>query len=44
MIVIKVKIYFEYNYFGKGSEKGGIFDDKGIGYFKDIGSYFFLNK
>ncbi len=43
-IATKAKIYSEYNYFGKGSEKGGILDDKGTGYFKDIGSYPSLNK
>lgn len=43
-IATKARIYSEYNYFGKGSEKGGILDDKGTGYFKDIGSYPSLNK
>lgn len=38
-IATQAKIYSENNYFGAGSEKGYILDDKGTGYFKDVGSY-----
>uniref|UniRef100_UPI00384C354D pectate lyase family protein n=1 Tax=Bacillus swezeyi TaxID=1925020 RepID=UPI00384C354D len=38
-ITTKAKIYSEANYFGAGSEKGGILDDYGDGLFKDVGSY-----
>lgn len=38
-IATQAKIYSENNYFGAGSEKGGILDDKGTGFFKDVGSF-----
>ncbi|MDU8675158.1 pectate lyase family protein [Paenibacillus polymyxa] len=38
-IATNARIYSENNYFGKGSEKGGILDDKANGEFKDVGSF-----
>lgn len=38
-IAQSAKIYSEGNYFGAGSEKGGILDDKGTGAFTDSSSY-----
>lgn len=38
-IAQSAKILSEGNYFGAGSEKGGILDDKGTGAFTDNGSY-----
>lgn len=42
-IATNARIYSEYNYFGKGSEKGGILDDKANGEFKDVGSFPAIN-
>lgn len=38
-IATEAKIHSENNYFGAGSEKGGILDDKGSGQFRDVGSF-----